>query len=198
MLTYKILKLDDTDELSNLMLSRPEVFNGYTDDAHKKYIKESVPEFLTNNLFFSIGICFNNELIGCLITKEFTTAPAWCWAHWLMKKSFNLANYKDLFELVKELDHVLFNEMENVRNLNRFHFAYKADGEGVRNLGSADRFLQWASKIKTTRISEYQFMRDGILEPNTMPKYDYQKNMILNRTWPLKLGFRICVKKDKT
>ena len=46
-------------------------------------------------------------------------------------------------------------------------------------------------------MSKYVFATDCIIEPNTMPKYEYQKNLILNRTWPIKIGIRTCLKKDE-
>ena len=67
----------------------------------------------------------------------------------------------------------------------------------IRSLGSADRFFNLINKVKDTRMSKYVFATDCIIEPNTMPKYEYQKNLILNRTWPIKIGIRTCLKKDE-
>ena len=196
MLTYKILDPTDTDDLTSVMQERPEVFNGYTDDEYKSYLSTHIPTMLLNPLFFNIGFYSDNKLFGTMILREFTGSPAWCIAHVLFSRGNNIIS-REFMQLMHTVDNFMFDEMETKRNLNRFHFAYRATDNSTRSLGSADRFFNLINKVKDTRMSKYVFATDCIIEPNTMPKYEYQKNLILNRTWPIKIGIRTCLKKDE-
>lgn len=197
MISIKLLNKSNTDELMELMNKRPEVFNGYTDDEYKMYLNKNIPEMMDDPLFFNIGFYSDNQLSGCMILREFTGSPAWCIAHLLFDKGNNIVS-REFIQAVQDLDKIIFDEMEVKRKLNRFHFAYRATDTSARSLGSADRLFNLSSKFKNSRMGQYVFATDCIIEPNTMPKYEYQKNLILNRTWPIKIGFRTCLKKDIT
>lgn len=192
---FRIIGIEDSDNLLVLLNERPEVFNGYTDDQYKNYLNINVPKMLEDPLFFNIGFYSENKLCGVVILKEFTGSPAWCIAHLLFSKGMDIIN-RETIQLALDLDKFIFDEMENKRNLNRFHFAYRATDNSIRSIGSAERFFSLSNKIKSTRISNYVFATDCIIEPNTIPKYEYQKNLVLNRTWPIKIGIRTCLKKD--
>lgn len=196
MLNIKILQNEDQDNLKNLFLKNPQVFNGYTDSQYRNYLLESTETMLNDKLFFNVGIFNKNNLVGAIILKEFSTAPAWCWAHHLFEnQGFFLDNWKGLINLISELDKIIFNEMENNRNLNRWHFAYNAEQSGIRSVGGVERLLKFGQAQNiSNNMSKYHFETECVLEPNCIPKYAYQKNMILNRTWPIKIGIRTAFK----
>lgn len=191
MFNIKILQNDDQDILKNLFLKNPQVFNGYTDIDYSNHLVNSVETILTNKLFFNVGIFNKKDLSGVIILKEFSTAPAWCWAHHVFEQRGFLINNPETIEMFKDIDQIIFDEMENKRKLNRWHFAYNAEQPGVRSIGGIDRLLKFVKHYKRDyNLSKYHYITEDILEPNSIPKYDYQKNMILNRKWPIKIGFR--------
>lgn len=196
MFDIKILQSEDQDILKNLFFKNPQIFNGYTDKEYRNHLVNSVETILNDKLFFNIGIFNKNELAGVVILKEFSTAPAWCWAHHLFEyNGFFLDNWKGLINLISKMDEIIFTEMEDKRKLNRWHFAYNAEQTGMRSVGGIERLLQFGQKHQIqSRMSKYHFITEFILEPNCMPKYDYQKNMILNRSWPIKIGMRTAFK----
>ena len=57
--------------------------------------------------------------------------------------------------------------------------------------GSARR-LQQGSKINV-RLTKYKWFTDCVIEPNTLPKYAYQKAIAMNRTWPIRTIIRMGV-----
>lgn len=197
MLDIKILQKEDLNILKTLFAKNPRIFNGYTDMQYQAHLLENAAKILNDKLFFNVGVFNKNNLVGVIILKEFSTAPAWCWAHHLCEtQGFLFDNAKEFKNLVISLDKIIFDEMENKRNLNRWHFAYNAEKSGVRSVGGIERFLKFgqAYNVKNPEGSKYHFCTECILEPNSMPKYDYQKNMILNRTWPIKIGIRSAFK----
>jgi hypothetical protein len=210
MLTIRQLVVQDHESIQRLIGERPEVFNGYTDDAYKKLVTETInEELLTNPLFFNLGMFHNDQLIGAGFFKEFTTQSAWVWGYWVGNKG-NLGSIvrsrediEDFHLAMRQMDKILFEEMEDKRKLNRFYLAYpyvSTDTAGLRSANMGNRlidFLTRNNKFKdNTRINRYKFLTDCLIEPNTTPKYPYQQQIIGNRTYPIKLGIRIAFLDD--
>jgi|688.fasta_scaffold06744_25 hypothetical protein len=195
MFNIKILQKEDQSILKNLFVKNPQVFNGYTDHQYQDYLIQSTETMLNDKLFFNVGIFNKNNLVGAIILKEFSTAPAWCWAHHLFENRGFLINNTEMIDMFKDIDQIIFDEMENKRKLNRWHFAYNAEHLGVRSIGGIDRLLRFSKNFKKDyNLSKYHYITEHVLESNSIPKYDYQKNMILNRSWPIRIGFRTAFK----
>jgi hypothetical protein len=211
MLTLRQLTTHDLDDLRAIANDRPEVFNGYSDEQYKKSLSEHIGEsMLSNPLFFNLGIFRGDELIGAGFAKEMTSQPAWVWGYWVMKKGGfgNLMerseNITDLFKVMEELDRVIFEEMEDRRKLNRFYIAYPyetKDANGLRTVGFGDRLISFLTRTspRKRRINNYKFFTDCVIEPDTVPKYPYQQQLLADRTYPIKLGIRMaCLDSDQS
>jgi hypothetical protein len=208
MLTLQQLTVDDHDAVQAIVHERPEVFNGYSDEQHKKLLAENIGEqILSNPLFFNLGLYQDGKLIAAGFTKEMTTQPAWVWGYWIaMKGSFgsiikNKDDIADFNSLMRDLDTVMFEEMEDRRKLNRFYIAYpykSKDANGLRSAGLGDRLVGFLSRTSNEerRINRYKFFTDCVVEPNTMPRYPYQQQLIGDRTYPIKLGIRMACLDD--
>lgn len=197
MITHRPLTIDDCEQLTNLFKERPELFNGYTDDLYKNHFLNLIPRILIDPLWFNLGLFVDGHLHGVGLMRELPSSPAWLWAHWVMKKGsmIHLASEEGL-KTLRNLDQDLFDEMEINRKLNRIFLAYRAENNTVRSIGtpgdvSFEKTIRLINRQGMTRISKYQFILDCIVEPNALPKYKYQQEFLLNRTWPIRTG--ICV-----
>jgi hypothetical protein len=193
MITYRPLTINDCDELINLLQLRPYIFNNYTDADFKNTITSSAPKWFLDPTFFVPGIFINGELTGAMVLKESSSAPVWTWGHWIHKPGHVAKMYSEEgVRVFKEADQLVFDEMEVARKLNRVYVAYNMSegNQGLKAAGMSDRMLPWMRR-QGFRIANYKFYTDCIVEPNTMPRYSYQKDLILNRTWPIKVALRI-------
>jgi hypothetical protein len=203
MLTLRQLTADDHDSVQAIVNDRPEVFNGYSDEQHKRLLAENIGgKILSNPLFFNLGMFQDGNLIAAGFTKEMTTQPAWVWGYWIsLKGSFgsivkNQTDIANFNSLIRDLDTIMFEEMEDRRNLNRFYLAYpyeSKDANGLRTAGLGDRLVSFLSRNskEDRRINRYKFFTDCVVEPNTLPRYPYQQQLIGDRTYPIKLGIRM-------
>jgi hypothetical protein len=201
MFNYQILNISHSEQVRNLLQKYPLIFNGYSDENYKNYLSTITTQFFKDEKFFNIGIFQNEELKTVIILKEFSNFPAWCWAHYVGKWSDwsdSISSVNQIRDLLLEIDETIFHEMEDVRKLYRWHYAYNATDTGVRGIGGIDRLLKFTTvSSRNTRLSKYNFQTECLIEPNCLPKYSYQKDLILNRAWPLKLGFRVAYKKEQ-
>lgn len=209
MLTCRQLSKQDFDSLKKIIGDRPEVFNGYSDELFIKQVNEKLNEdILTDPYFFNIGIFHDDNLIGIGIFKEMYTQPAWVWGYWVANKGFNgwfnsSQKLKEGIELMKVVDTIVFDEMETKRGLNRFYVAYpftSADSKDLRGLFMSDRLFTFLNRAqdKNLRITKYKAYTDCLIEPDTEPKYPYQKQIIGERTFPIKLGIRMMCKEAQS
>ena len=201
MITHRPLTINDAEQLIEIVQQRPELFNGYSDEQYKNQIPTMIPEILSNPLWFNLGFFVDGQLYGAGLMKEFSSSPAWCWAHWVVRRG--AAGYiasEEGLKVLRDLDQDLFDEMEINRKLSRIFLAYRADQldkPQTRSIGTFERVMKLINRQGDTRISKYEFFTECLVEPDTMPKYEYQQAMLLNRTWPIRVG--ICVgnlKKD--
>ena len=163
---------------------------------------------LNNPYFFNIGIFHDNELISVNLFKEMYTQPAWVWGYWVAKKGFNgwfsnVQRLKEGIELLQEVDTILFDEMEIKRGLNRFYTAYpfvSANTNELRGLFGSERLFVFLNRAqnRNLRLTKYKAYTDCLIEPDTEPKYPYQKHIIGERTYPIKLGIRMMCKETQS
>ena len=93
----------------------------------------------------------------------------------------------------RQWDQILFDEMEINRKLNRFFLVYENRNDNtLKSAGFGERLFTWMGR-QGYRVSKYQFITDCELEPNAEPKYEYQKYLLANRTWPIPLSIRMGV-----
>lgn len=200
MLNYQILNISHSEQVKKLFKKYPLVFNGYTDSEYEKYLSNVTDKIFNNEKYFNIGLFHNEELKTVIILKEFSNFPAWCWAHYVGK--WELENpykefHSEFLNLLLKVDEVIFHEMEDVRNLYRWHYVYNHESNGLKSVGGIERLLKFSrTRLHNTRLSKYNFQTECVLMPNTLPKYSYQKNLILDRSWPIRLGFRIAYKTE--
>jgi hypothetical protein len=197
MIENRPLNIDDCDQLIQLMKSRSSTFNGYTDQelqhqfAHD--IDITVPYYFTNPLYYIPGVFVDGKLSVAVICKEFSNSPCWAWGYWLSDGRNNLMHTKEGVMALKQWDQTLFDEMEVSRKLNRFFLVYENRyNNTVKSTGFDERLFTWMGR-QGYRVSNYQFITDCELEPNTEPKYEYQKQLLSNRTWPIPLRIRMGV-----
>jgi hypothetical protein len=191
-LSYRPLTINDCDELIDLLKERPYLFNGHHDPEWHKTILELAPKWFKNSLYFIPGVWADNRLIGTLIAKESSNSPSWAWGHWISRAGFLTTMYSDEgVKIFKQTDHEIFEEMEVRRKLNRIVLSYKISGDdkNLKNAGMSDRIFAWMGR-NNFRVARYKFYTDCIIEPGTLPKYQYQQDLIGNRTWPFSIAVR--------
>lgn len=191
-LSYRPLTINDCDELIDLLKERPYLFNGHHDPEWHKTILELAPKWFKNSLYFIPGVWADNRLIGTLIAKESSNSPSWAWGHWISRAGFLTNMYSDEgVKIFKQTDHEIFEEMEVRRKLNRIVLSYKISGDdkNLKNAGMSDRIFAWMGR-NNFRVARYKFYTDCIIEPGTLPKYQYQQDLIGNRTWPFSIAVR--------
>jgi hypothetical protein len=193
MITYRPLTINDCDQLIDVVKSRPYIFNDYTDDDFQKTIVDIVPIWFTNPLFYVPGVFIDGVLTGAMVVKESASSPVWTWGHWVQAPGHVTRMYSDEgVRAFKEMNTMVFDEMEINRKLNRIYVAYNMSegNSGLKIAGMSDRMLPWMRR-QGFRIANYKFYTDCIVEPGTLPKYPYQQELILNRSWPIKIAIRI-------
>jgi len=62
----------------------------------------------------------------------------------------------------------------------------------LRSSRSSDRLLTFMEKINMS-TSRYKVYDDVLIPAQSMPKYEYQKQIIGNREWPIDLSIKMCV-----
>ena len=201
-ISHRPLTINDAEQLINIIEERPEVFMGYSDDHFKNELITRIPDILKDPYYFNLGLFVDGYLEGAGMMKELTSSPSWAWAHWVVKKKIYegrlTPEYITQFrKVLLSMDHDLFDEMEVHRKLNRFFFCSLTDDNNnnklraVNSLEPYERLMKVISREGPTRVSKYQLTTDAVIEPFTLPRYDYQQQMVLNRIWPIKL--RVCM-----
>lgn len=192
-LSYRPLTINDCDEFIDLLKERPYLFNGHYDPDWHKTVLDIAPKWFKNPLYFIPGVWADNRLIGTLVAKESSTSPSWAWGHWISRAGFVSKMYSDDgVKVFKETDYEIFEEMEVKRKLNRIMLSYRISGDdkNLKNAGMSDRIFAWMGR-NNFRVARYKFYTDCIVEPGTLPKYQYQQELIGNRTWPFSVAIRL-------
>ena len=191
------LTVNDYEELVSLMKSRPYTFNGYTDkklqDTINYNIEQEVYSWLNDPLYYIPAIFVDGKLFGAMICKEFENSPCWTWGYWVNYGNLPDVMSVEILKSFREWDRALFDEMEINRKLNRFFVCFRtADKDGLKSTGMSERLFQWMGR-QNYRVARYKFITDCIIEADTLPKYEYQKNLLTNRSWPFDVAIRLGV-----
>lgn len=192
-LSYRPLTINDCDEFIDLMKERPYLFNGHHDPEWHKTILELAPKWFKNPLYFFPGLWVDGRLLGTIVAKESSTSPSWAWGHWVGRPGFVGTMYSDEgVKIFKHADQEIFDEMEVRRKLNRIMLSYRMsdDKNHLKNVGMSDRIFAWMGR-NNFRFARYKFYTDCTIEPGTLPKYQYQQDLVGNRTWPFTVAVRI-------
>ena len=198
-----VRQLNSSDEAAFIALvkTRPQTFMGYSDDAFQESITVNIPNWLSNPLCFCMGVFDGAEMTGAMVAIESPYSPSWTWAYWVSKVGMigtifdkNSANPDEGIKTFRELDKLLFNEMETKRGLTRFFVAYPhiSSSNALRSSKSADRFWTFMKRLNLF-TSRYEIYEDALISAESMPKYEYQKQIIGNRSWPIDLAIKMCV-----
>jgi hypothetical protein len=193
-LTYRPLTINECDQFIDLLKERPYVFNGHHDPEWFKSVLDSVPKWFKNPLYFLPSIWADGDLIATIILKESSNAPSWSWGHWVTKVGSPALMYTtEGVNIFREADRQIFDEMEVNRKLNRMMLSYRVnDGAGnqLKNVGMSDRMFAWMSR-NNYRVARYKFYTDCTVEAGHTANYQYQKELLGNRSWPFKTAIRI-------
>lgn len=198
-----VRQLNSSDEAAFIALvkTRPQTFMGYSDDAFQESITVNIPNWLSNPLCFCIGVFDDAEMTGAMVAIESPYSPSWTWAYWVSKVGMigtifdkNSVNPDEGIKTFRELDKLLFNEMETKRGLTRFFVAYPhiSSSSALRSSRSADRFWTFMKRLNLF-TSRYEIYEDALISAESMPKYEYQKQIIGNRVWSIDLSIKMCV-----
>ena len=195
MIENRPLNINDCDQLLKLMKARPYTFNGYTDDQLKftidYEIDKNVPSYFNDPLYYMPGIFVDGRLFGALICKEFSNSPSWTWGYWISDGHHEKMYTVEGAKAFRQWDQILFDEMEINRKLNRFFIVYENRNDNtLKSAGFSERLFTWMGR-QGYRVSKYQFITDCEIESNTEPKYEYQKQLLTNRTWSIPLSIRM-------
>lgn len=192
---YKEVTKKDIDQVLRLFESKPLVYNTVSDDEFKNKFKNVLEEGLNDPLCFFPGIFVDGELYAFVFIKEIPSSPSWVWVYHILKpKSLSILVKPEFLNAFIDLDKAIYQELEVKRKLNRCYFVYPYDdSSNLRMTGSIERLWDFVKKsYKYDAInSRYKFFNDCFIEKNTLPKYQYQKELIGNRTWPIDLCVRI-------
>ena len=201
MSSIRQLNSSDVDAFISLVKTRPQTFMGYSDDAFQESITVNIPNWLSDPLCFCIGVFDDTEMTGAMVAIESPYSPSWTWAYWVSKAGMigtifdkNSANPDEGIKTFRELDKFLFDEMEKKRGLTRFYIALRdiPSSTALRSSRSSDRLLTFMEKINMS-TSRYKVYDDVLIPAESMPKYEYQKQIIGNREWPIDLSIKMCV-----
>ena len=201
MISIRELNSSDTDVFVTLVKNRPQTFMGYNDDAFQQSVITNIPSWLADPLCFSIGLFKDNEIIGAMVAIESPHSPSWTWAYWVGQAGavgigLNeiLLDREETLQTMRDVDKFLFDEMEKKRGLNRFYIALKdvPSSTALRSSRSSDRLLTFMKKFNLS-TSRYEVYDDAFIPADSMPKYEYQKQVIGNRAWPIDLAIKLCV-----
>lgn len=192
---YRKLTPNDKDQLIELFESNPTVYTKFTDKDFQEKFKNILANELLNPLCFFPSIFINDKLYVTIYLKESPEAPSWIWAHHMHRTaSFTTFVQPEFIDAAMELDTAIYDEMAIKRKLNRFYFVFPVDEKtSTRSIGSVDRIYTFMKKVRNydSNFSKYEIYTDCIVEKNTMPRYNYQKKLIGDRTWPFDLAVRI-------
>ena len=194
-----VRQLNSSDEAAFIALvkTRPQTFMGFSDDKFYESITVNIPNWLSNPLCFCIGVFDDAEMTGAMVAIESPYSPSWTWAYWISKIGLvgTILDKSDQgIETFRAIDKFLFDEMETKRGLTRFFVAYPdiPSSNALRSSRSADRFWTFMKKFNLF-TSRYTVYNDALISTDSMPKYDYQKQIIGNRSWPIDLAIKMCV-----
>lgn len=193
MISYRQLTLNDSEQFISLVKSRPETFNGYTDTDFESYVLTSIPRWLVSPKNYVLGLFAENVLSGVIVALESDHSPSWSWAYWITKPGFifKLFAEKKGLDMFREADSELFYEMEVRRKLNRFFVSYRSqEVTGLKSAGMSDRLFE-VMRRHGFQVARYKFITDCVIEPGEMAKYSYQRALVANRIWPIKLEIRM-------
>ena len=204
MISHRKLTENDLEQAIQIVESRPDVFMGLKDDQFKNNIINVLPTFINDPLYFNIGMFTDGRLNGFGIMKEMTTQPSWVWGYWLVEKSQEKNFFTtEYWKASIAMENDLFAEMEETRKLNRFYISYPVNGSNpngqLRNsFNTSNRLIDFAMRNQGSRgykfrVSNYKFFTDCIIPANTVPKYSYQKQILVERVWPIDLSIRMAV-----
>jgi hypothetical protein len=203
MISIRQLNSGDADAFVALVKSRPQTFMGFSDDAFQRSIIGHLPSWLSDPLCFCIGLFKDDEIIGAMVAIESPHSPSWTWAYWVGQAgavgvSLNeiLLDREETLQTARDVDKFLFDEMEKKRGLTRFYIALRdiPSSTALRSSRSSNRFLTFMNKFKLS-TSRYEVYDDAFIPADSIPKYEYQKQIIGNRTWPIDLAIKLCVLK---
>jgi hypothetical protein len=201
MISIRQLNSSDADAFVALVKSRPQTFMGFSDDVFQQSIIGHLPSWLSDPLCFCIGLFKNDEIIGAMVAIESPHSPSWTWVYWVGQSgvvgvSLNeiLQDREETLQTARDVDKFLFDEMEKKRGLTRFYIALRdiPSSTALRSSRSSDRFLTFMNKFKLS-TSRYEVYDDAFIPADSMPKYEYQKQIIGNRAWPIDLAIKLCV-----
>ena len=198
MITSRPLDANDIDPLMEIVAQRPYTLNGYTDKEFQEQILDYVPTWVSNPLHYAVGMFENNNLAAAMIGLESVYSPSWVWAHWVSKPGFGFGSFASSngIPAFKEADDILFDEMETRRNLNRFFLTYRqTNNSSLKSAGMSPRMFEIMRRYNF-RVSRYQFITDCLVPAGQEPKYEYQKNIVGNRLWPMDIEIRMGVLVD--
>ena len=201
MISIRQLNSSDTDAFVLLVKNRPQTFMGYSDDVFQQSIIGHLPSWLSDPLCFCIGVVKDDEIIGAMVAIESPHSPSWTWAYWVGQAgavgvSLNeiLQDREETIQTLRDVDKFLFDEMEKKRGLTRFYIALRdiPSSTALRSSRSSDRLLTFMKKFNLS-TSRYEVYDDVLIPAESMPKYEYQKQIIGNRVWPIDLAIKMCV-----
>ena len=201
MISIRQLNSSDLDAFVLLVKNRPQTFMGYSDDEFQQSIIGHLPSWLSDPLCFCLGVFDDADMIGAMVAIESPHSPSWTWAYWVGQAGavgigLNeiLQDREETLQTVRDVDKFLFDEMENRRGLTRFFIALRdiPSSTALRSSRSSDRLLTFMKKFKLS-TSRYEVYDDAFIPSDSMPKYEYQKQVIGNRAWPVDLAIKMCV-----
>jgi hypothetical protein len=201
MISIRQLNSNDSDVFVTLVKNRPQTFMGYNDDAFQQSVIVHIPSWLSDPLCFCIGLFKDDEIIGAMVAIESPHSPSWTWAYWVGQSgavgvSLNeiLQDREETIQTLRDVDKFLFDEMEKKRGLTRFYIALRdiPSSTALRSSRSSDRLLTFMKKFNLS-TSRYEVYDDAFIPADSMPKYEYQKQIIGNRAWPIDLAIKLCV-----
>lgn len=196
---YRPLRSKDVDQLQDLLKERPYVFNGYTDKDFEEHILHQSEEWLSDPQYYLPALWEDETLLGIIVVKEFQNLPAFALGHWVSRKGA-IWSKPDFFSAWHVGQQELFDEMEINRKLNKIFLSYKYDkdsDQNGKNIGMHNRFVPFGKRDKRDwRIAKYTWVTDCIIDAYQEPKYNYQKALLANRTWPFAVGVRMGVLLD--
>lgn len=185
------LNSSDADAFMALVKTRPQTFMGLSDEKFYESMTANIPDWLSNSLCFCIGVFDDAEMTGAMVAIESPYSPSWTWAYWVSKIGSVGIQTMERFRAITKL---LFDEMETKRGLTRFFvvYPYIPSSNALRSSRSADRFFIFMEKFNLF-TSRYTVYNDALISTDSMPKYNYQKQIIGNRSWPIDLAIKMCV-----
>jgi hypothetical protein len=151
MIENRPLNLNDCEQLIKLIKSRPETFNGYTDDQLKHRVENDIekiiPLYFVDPLYYIPGIFVDGKLFGALICKEFSNAPCWSWGYWISDGHHEKMYTTEGAKAFRAWDQILFDEMEINRKLNRFFVVYENRNDNtLKSTGFGERLFTWMGR----------------------------------------------------